>query len=379
MVLTSNTFAQNTMKNIQKKGTITITQNGVTKEYLFDLDSTLMNTSTDLNEILENLNISVSNNPEDSIDTDIIIDKSASMARNDTTAVKIGNGGVMVVENGNKTKISVGKKDMIKIEDGRDTVSIKIGGKIMRVVENKDGSIITFDDSKNDKEDKKENKEWSWDSKKHDGKFNGHYGLIESGLNTFTDPDYSMYSDDQQNFMDLDHNRSSEFNLNIFWTSVGLQKNKGNIGLITGLGFSWNNYFFSKDITLVQGDEMVEPLNMRDNDNYGYIDKTKLVVSYLTVPVLIEFQIPTKNEPLYVSVGAIGGIKLGSHTKVKHGGNKDKDSDDFYLSPFKYGATARLGYGSIYLYGTYNFSEVFKADRGPAMNPYTVGIGFPAF
>ncbi len=46
------------------------------------------------------------------------------------------------------------------------------------------------------------------------------------GVNTYTDPDYTNYAGNE-NFMDLDHNRSSEFNLNLFWQGIPLQKKKG--------------------------------------------------------------------------------------------------------------------------------------------------------
>ncbi len=321
-------------KEIKGKGTITIYEDGAPKQYVFDVDTSLILQGMTMNEFLETMHL------------DNVVPKD-SMENN-----------------------------QIRIEDKNDTVTIKVGRTTMRVIENENGSVVTFDDEKGTETTVKE---FLKKEKKPKKKFDGHYGLMEFGVNTMTDPDYSLYAADQQNFLDLNHNRSTEFNLNLFWTSIGLQKNKGNIGIVTGLGFSWNNYFFAKDITIEQGDDMIVPIELSDATGYKNVEKTKLVASYLTIPLLFEFQVPTNNSPLYLQVGGIGGIKLNSHTKVKHGGNKDKDFDDFYLSPFRYGATARLGYGSIYLYANYFFSELFKDGRGPVTNPYTIGIGFPAF
>lgn len=92
---------------------------------------------------------------------------------------------------------------------------------------------------------------------------------------------------------------------------------------------------------------------------------------------MLEFQIPVSgnNKKLYFSGGVIGGLKVGSHTKVKIDGSKSKDRGDFNINPFRYGATARFGYKGINLFGTYYFSTFFKDSRGPEMYPFTIGIG----
>jgi len=92
---------------------------------------------------------------------------------------------------------------------------------------------------------------------------------------------------------------------------------------------------------------------------------------------MLEFQIPVngRDKKLYFSGGVIGGLKVGSHTKVKIDGSKSKDRGDFNINPFRYGATARFGYKGINLFGTYYFSTFFKDGRGPEMYPFTIGIG----
>jgi hypothetical protein len=92
---------------------------------------------------------------------------------------------------------------------------------------------------------------------------------------------------------------------------------------------------------------------------------------------MLEFQIPVNghDKRLYFSGGVIGGLKLGSHTKVKRDNSKSKSHDDFNINPFRYGTTARIGYRGINLFGTYYFTSFFKNDRGPEMFPFTIGIG----
>jgi len=71
----------------------------------------------------------------------------------------------------------------------------------------------------------------------------------------------------------------------------------------------------------------------------------------------------------YFSGGIIGGLKLGSHTKVKLNSYKEKAHVDFNISTF------RIGYRGINRFGTYYYTTFFKGNRGPEMFPFTIGIG----
>jgi len=55
---------------------------------------------------------------------------------------------------------------------------------------------------------------------------------------------------------------------------------------------------------------------------------------YLNVPALLEFQLPTgEGHRLNIAAGVIGGIKLGSHTKIIFSdGQKLKSDDDLNLA-----------------------------------------------
>lgn len=298
-----------------------------------------------------------------------------------TDSVNVNEEVITVNENGAKTEVSIGKDKIIHVKDGQDTVFIKLGKKVMRVVDNQEGPYVSFEEVdggeekgwKIDKDFKVERKK-SEKKKKSRKKFEGHYGFIEIGSNSLTTPDYSMYPNDK-NFLDLNHGKSIEFNLN-FSKSISLQKYRNNIGLVTGIGFNWNNYKFDKDVTLEMDKtkDIVVPKYL-PSDQYPKLEKTKLASTYLNVPVMLEFQIPTNDEPVYFSAGVIGGLKLGSRTKFKYNGNVSKTKDDFYLEPFRYGYTARVGYGSFYIYGTYYETPLFKEGRGPLTQPFTIGIG----
>ena len=149
-----------------------------------------------------------------------------------------------------------------------------------------------------------------------------------------------------------------------------MQKKHNNFGLVTGLGLNFNDYRFSNPFTIRNAYGYIVPIPM-DEPN---LRKTKLSTGYLTVPLLLEFHVPN-GSGLWISMGVIGGIKMGSHTKVEINGTKSKDHNDFNINPFRGGSTVRLGYKGFNIYGTYYFTPFFRDSRGPSMDPLTIGIG----
>ncbi|MGI8892038.1 MAG: hypothetical protein ACR2GN_01125, partial [Bacteroidia bacterium] len=107
--------------------------------------------------------------------------------------------------------------------------------------------------------------------------------------------------------------------------------------------------------------------------------KTKLAVSYLTVPLLLEFNDGKSKRSFHIAAGVIGGLRIGSHTKQKYQiGNKTvkpKVKDDFNLNPIRYDATVRVGFGSLAFFSSYTLNGLFKEKRGPEVHPFTAGIG----
>jgi hypothetical protein len=114
-------------------------------------------------------------------------------------------------------------------------------------------------------------------------------------------------------------------------------------------------------------------------DPIASVKKNKLVASYLTVPLLIEFntsQNPKKT--VHLAIGVIGGLRLGSHVKlvkeVEGKETKTKLRNDFNLNPWRYDATVRLGFRNYTLFGSYGLPNLFKDNKGPELSPFTVGL-----
>jgi hypothetical protein len=287
---------------------------------------------------------------------------SAIMAQDTVRVNVLGKNVVTVVEGGgDRTNVKIGN-DAIDIKnDNGDTVRVRVGHKALVIADGRHGSDIKLRQL-----DDQEFETWTG----HPARFKGHWAAVEMGVNSFANVDYKGFT---PNFMDLNQNKSFEISLNFLRYSIGLQKDKRNVGLVTGLGLTFNDYRFSNPYTIENDNGMVKPVLLEK----ATLSKTKLSTSYLTVPLMLEFQIPVngREKKLYISGGVIGGLKVGSHTKIKQDGDKRKSRDDFNINPFRYGATARVGYKGINLFGTWYLSKFFKDNRGPDLTPFTIGIG----
>ncbi|SHF78568.1 Outer membrane protein beta-barrel domain-containing protein [Mariniphaga anaerophila] len=210
-------------------------------------------------------------------------------------------------------------------------------------------------------------------------KFSGHWAGIDFGFNMLVNPDYTGYSSE---FMENDVFRSNTTYLNIIQQSIGLQKNRNTIGLVTGLGLQLKSYRLERNTTIQRLDNgRIEPQTLYFDHN----QKSKLSVVSIVVPLLAEFQIPVNHykNRLFISGGAYGGIRIDSHTKIKYraDGKKEKlkTPGHYSLQDFSYGLMIRTGYRWINLFATYDLVPLFKEDKGPELTPVTFGITLISF
>jgi len=215
-----------------------------------------------------------------------------------------------------------------------------------------------------------------------DEKFEGHWSGIEFGFNGLANADYSMYPITENHFLDNDLLRSNVLNLNILQYSRGFQQTRNNIGIVTGVGLSFQSYHLD-DSTTISIDE-----NQKIHPSVIYYDsnqKSKLSIAYLEVPLLVEFQIPIRNKAdrLYFATGVTGAKKIESHSKMKYRKNgkreKLKSPSDYSINDFKVAATLRMGYRSVNLFATYDIVPLFEDRRGPVIYPFSFGFKLISF
>jgi len=239
-------------------------------------------------------------------------------------------------------------------------------------------------------------KDCPFDRKK--GKYNGHWAGIDLGWNGYVNKDFNMTFPANQQYLNLKSSRSMTVNLNPIEFNLNLINNK--FGLTSGLGFSLNNYYFSDSYMLIPDSSTLVAYKVVDqNGTPAPMRVNKLFVSWITVPIIFEFQ--TNNRirlnSFHISLGVIGGIRLQSYTLQEYKNGTDmtyylqdqsgktvasvyiddryvRQHSQFHLNPFKLDATMRVGWSFLNLWTTYSISPMFQKNQGPELYPWTIGI-----
>jgi hypothetical protein len=152
-----------------------------------------------------------------------------------------------------------------------------------------------------------------------------------------------------------------------------------NVGLHFDFGadFSWYNLMFDGDNTVVKSSDRVAFQSVVDGEGH----EVKLSKSKLVVPnVNLQFM-PTlgfkRSFISYISAGVYGGYRIGSYTKVKKEGSKDKDHVrmGYHMNEFRYGFSAELGIRNFPdLFVNYDLNALFVENKGPTVKMLSFGI-----
>jgi len=291
-----------------------------------------------------------------------------------------------------RVEVSTGKK--IFTQPYPDTTTVKVGSLKVEVVDGDTTKItigshaLIVDNNGNVK----------WERYKS-RRFNGHWGGVEIGINGYVNSHYNDDFGKAYDYLDLRYEKSINVNLNIFEQNFSLNKAKS-LGIVTGLGFSFNNYSFSTPTYLSPDSIVLRGYYMRNVN----VKTSKLTAMYLTIPLFLEIQtLRSKHRGrFHVAIGMLLNARISSHTKIyfneanqqyylqdpatslklsnyyttpnRTDRNIVKSFNSFSLNPFRFDASVRIGYGFINLYATYALNPMFQKNRGPELNQWSVGI-----
>lgn len=257
-----------------------------------------------------------------------------------------------------------------------DTTKIRLGGKKILIIEDKIGSsngdrkIIIDEDitqkngksKENDDEEPEENDHAHWAG----------FGIMANG---FLNSSGKISAAADAEFLELDYARSIGVNFNLLEKRFPIFKEY--IGLTTGLGIQWNRYMLKNNVDVFSNQDSTFGVAN------GFIDYRKNVLraTYLQAPLLLEFNTNKNPEKAWhLSVGVVGGIRIGSSLKTKWEEDdktrKERVKSNFNFNPFQAYATAIIGYHNANLYVNYGLTEIFEKGKGPAFSPVNAGLLF---
>jgi hypothetical protein len=151
-----------------------------------------------------------------------------------------------------------------------------------------------------------------------------------------------------------------------------------------GLGIDASNIFFNQtEVGVATPGNLT--LAFRDVSNSDHFKKYKLVLTNLDLPLELRyaFNPENTNRSWKIALGVKAGLLLSTYTKGKNKENAAgqvinsyiaKESSTRFFNSGRLVATARVNYGWIGVFGTYQITALIKSGAGPAVNPYSIGI-----
>lgn len=159
-------------------------------------------------------------------------------------------------------------------------------------------------------------------------------------------------------------------------------KTNPRLSMAFGPGIASDHITFSKThVGIKDNTPAIQFRNMSDTNNFK---KTKLATVYLEAPIEFRYSAnPVTGKGFKFAIGVKVGTMLNAHTRNTKLQNKSgtelndfvmKESSKRFFNKNRLSGMVRAGMGHFTLFGSYQFSTLFKDGLGPEVRPYTVGL-----
>ena len=159
-------------------------------------------------------------------------------------------------------------------------------------------------------------------------------------------------------------------------------KTNPKLSMAFGPGIASDHILFSK--THVGIKENTSTINFTNQSDTNNFKKTKLATVYLEAPVEFRFSAhPETGNGFKFAIGVKVGTMINAHTRnakfqTKSGTTINdyvmKEADKRFFNKQRISAMGRVGMGHFTLFGSYQFTALFKDGLGPEVHPYSIGL-----
>ncbi len=210
------------------------------------------------------------------------------------------------------------------------------------------------------------------------------FGAVDLGLNSLQDKtDYNSAAakaflnvpDKFRNESLFDLRTGKSWNVNVWPVLLGwtpLCNDKQQIVIGTGVGIQMYNFRFNKNITYIN--EVTPEVYI---DTVRSFTKNKLTVSYLSIPLMLNFKTKAGSKTWIVyGVGVTGGYRIASRNKqVTLEDGKQKNNNKYNLNDFNACVTAEFGLDDYFrLFASYQLTPLH--ENALVQHPLSIGIRF---
>ena len=159
-------------------------------------------------------------------------------------------------------------------------------------------------------------------------------------------------------------------------------KTNPKLSMALGPGIASDQILFSKThVGIKDNTPAFQFNNQSDTNNFK---KTKLATVYLEAPIEFRFSAdPKTGNGFKAAIGVKVGTLLNAHTRNSKFQSKSgssindyvmKEASKRFFNKNRLSGMVRLGYGHFTLYGSYQFTTLFKDGLGPDVKPFSIGL-----
>lgn len=201
--------------------------------------------------------------------------------------------------------------------------------------------------------------------------FNPHWSGFGVGFANFAD---QGDADD----IPIRSGKSLEYTLNFIEKAIPIS-NHYRWALVTGVGIRWTRYRIKGNNHFEEIDDYTQLVKAPEDIQYK---KSRLGITYLSVPALLEWQTPRGN--FFFSAGAVGSVKTASSSRIEYYDENGKErkrkaGKGMTLRPLTVDFLAQAGIRKWSIYARYSPVSIFEHNKGPELYPYAIGIFWHLF
>ncbi|WP_143309569.1 porin family protein [Chitinophaga vietnamensis] len=153
---------------------------------------------------------------------------------------------------------------------------------------------------------------------------------------------------------------------------------KSKMSLAAGLGISTSGISLKDHAMDVTGASNSKSVSFPATTN---VKRYKVATTYIEIPVELRYRsVPDNaNKGFKAAIGLKVGALVDAHTKARVTGangakTTEKEKNREFFNPWRFAATARVGYGNFALFGSYSINPLLKDNSVYDIRPYQIGI-----
>ncbi len=148
------------------------------------------------------------------------------------------------------------------------------------------------------------------------------------------------------------------------------------VGISSGIAVEFNRYALLNQNVRISHNSVNTWATL---DTVNQLTKSYLKTTYLTIPLLLEFNTKRNaDDGFRLALGLEAGYLLSAKSKVQyeHDGQRqvDKTKGNFNFEPFRFSPTIILGYKHLSAYAKANLDPAFKTGKGPKVGTGAIGL-----